>query len=679
LAAVGVASAATTRSAPKTLVCKDVTARGGIYKATGIRVTGIGCAEARNDLASWLKQGSRFLPHNGKYWHSRKIAGGKWLAEYGTKKVRPTITFLITAVPKPPTPKPPAAEPTPTPPAPPAAQSQTITFTSAAPSTASVGGAYAIAATASSGLPVAFSIDPGSTACHLKGTVVTFTGVGPCVIDANQAGNSSYNAAPQVTQAITVLPKASQTIHFTSAVPATAIVGGTYTVGATASSGLPVAFAIDSGSSACLLNGAVVMFTGVGTCVIDANQAGDSSYNPAPQETQSVKVLPVSSLQVSLTVGGQAIAASYPWSKTPQPAVASCTDAIGLTCTVTATLDGAAVTSPASLSLPTDVAGKSHTIVVSATDNAGGTVSKPYTYSVTTNRYYALTFDDGPSRVYTPKVIAKLQDPSLPGLIPGSNGAPAHVPATFFLCGGSTCGSDGTGGVQANQALASTEYNDGFVIGDHTWGHVNIGDSTDFTNPYDNLLCLAGETPAVTPSPSEFRTIGFGSAATPALCPLYEVEDTALEIYAVTGAWPQFFRPPYGDYSTTTGTGRSTDPSTALLKQVLTSLATVAPPLGFATPPTSMPLVAWTADPAAATPTPTTAAAFATAAENQVQDGGIILMHDDNQMVVDAIPLIIDAEAANGLLPGKLATTQIGVPGPYGGTQPQYYVNAVKP
>ena len=39
------------------------------------------------------------LPHFKKFWHSRKVAGGKWLAEYGTKKVRPTISFLIKAVP----------------------------------------------------------------------------------------------------------------------------------------------------------------------------------------------------------------------------------------------------------------------------------------------------------------------------------------------------------------------------------------------------------------------------------------------------------------------------------------------------------------------------------------------------------------------------------------------------
>ena len=123
--------------------------------------------------------------------------------------------------------------------------------------------------------------------------------------------------------------------------------------------------------------------------MIDANQAGDSSYEPAAEVTQSFTVLPASSLQVSLTVGGQPIAASYSWSKSGRTSVASCADATGLTCKVTATLDGAAVTSPGSISVPTDVAGKSHTIVVSATDNAGGSVSKPYTYSVTAIGYYA--------------------------------------------------------------------------------------------------------------------------------------------------------------------------------------------------------------------------------------------------------------------------------------------------
>jgi hypothetical protein len=86
--------------------------------------------------------------------------------------------------------------------------------------------------------------------------------------------------------------KAAQTITFTSTAPAAATVGGpTYTVTATATSGLPVTFTIDaSATSVCSISGATVSFIGGGMCVIDANQAGNASYNPAPAVQQAFAV-----------------------------------------------------------------------------------------------------------------------------------------------------------------------------------------------------------------------------------------------------------------------------------------------------------------------------------------------------------------------------------------------------
>jgi hypothetical protein len=82
---------------------------------------------------------------------------------------------------------------------------QTITFTSTAPTSAQAGGAnYTVAATASSNLAVAFSLDATSTGCTLAGSTVAFTGAGTCRINANQAGNGSFQPAPQVQQSFTV-------------------------------------------------------------------------------------------------------------------------------------------------------------------------------------------------------------------------------------------------------------------------------------------------------------------------------------------------------------------------------------------------------------------------------------------------------------------------------------------
>jgi len=170
---------------------------------------------------------------------------------------------------------------------------QTIGFTSTAPANAQVGGAtYTVAATATSGLAVTFTVDPSATAvCSIAGATVSFIGAGSCVIDADQAGNVNWNAAPRVQQSFAVA-KANQTVSFTSTAPANAQVGGaTYAVAATATSGLAVALTIDpSASAVCSIAGSTVSFISAGTCVINADQAGNANYNAAPRAQQSFAV-----------------------------------------------------------------------------------------------------------------------------------------------------------------------------------------------------------------------------------------------------------------------------------------------------------------------------------------------------------------------------------------------------
>ena len=82
-----------------------------------------------------------------------------------------------------------------------------ITFTSAAPAGAIVGGAsYKVTATGGrSGNPVTFTIgSPTTSVCSISGATVTFTAVGTCAVDANQAGNATYAAAAQVQQSFSV-------------------------------------------------------------------------------------------------------------------------------------------------------------------------------------------------------------------------------------------------------------------------------------------------------------------------------------------------------------------------------------------------------------------------------------------------------------------------------------------
>src|SRR5262249_2731172 len=112
-------------------------------------------------------------------------------------------------------------------------------------------------------------------------------------INANQAGDTNYNAATQVPQSFSV-GKGDQTITFTSTPPSNAKIGGpTYVVTATGgASGNAVTLMIDAPpTSGCSIARSTVSFgPNGGTGVIDANQAGHSNYNAAPQVQQSVFV-----------------------------------------------------------------------------------------------------------------------------------------------------------------------------------------------------------------------------------------------------------------------------------------------------------------------------------------------------------------------------------------------------
>jgi hypothetical protein len=150
---------------------------------------------------------------------------------------------------------------------------QTITFK--APASKQYGNApFSISAAASSGLPVTFS---ASGACSIAGAIVTIKAAGTCVVAANQAGNATFNPAPAVQQAFSIL-KANQTISFGS-LPNKRFGDPPFSVSATASSGLPVTF---SASGACTISGNKVTLTGTSSCSIKASQAGNANFNPAP-------------------------------------------------------------------------------------------------------------------------------------------------------------------------------------------------------------------------------------------------------------------------------------------------------------------------------------------------------------------------------------------------------------
>jgi hypothetical protein len=116
--------------------------------------------------------------------------------------------------------------------------------------------------------------------CTAASNTVTLLAAGTCTIRASQAGNASYAPAASVDQSFTVTAQASQTINF-------APLGNQpygaprFTVNATASSGLPV----NVGSlttSVCTVSTSTVTVVSVGTCTLRASQAGNASFQAAP-------------------------------------------------------------------------------------------------------------------------------------------------------------------------------------------------------------------------------------------------------------------------------------------------------------------------------------------------------------------------------------------------------------
>lgn len=178
-----------------------------------------------------------------------------------------------------------------------------------------VGADYSQANTASGGTaPYAYSLAAGA---FVPGTTVN-PATGEVSGTPTVAGSFSYIVRATDSQPLFVdtpvttvmIAKGSQTIAFTSAAPSATVPGPDYVVTATANSGLGVTLALDPASSGCVLSGHTVSFTGVGTCVINADQAGDSNWNAATRVQQSFAVL--ASLPVVADRTGVAVAWNSP-------------------------------------------------------------------------------------------------------------------------------------------------------------------------------------------------------------------------------------------------------------------------------------------------------------------------------------------------------------------------------
>ena len=143
---------------------------------------------------------------------------------------------------------------------------------------------FTVSASASSGLPVSFTSLTPSVAT-ISDNTVSIVGGGTATIRASQAGNGTYNAAPNVDQTFTV-NKADQTITF-DPIQHVANMGDTIPLTATASSGLTVSFR-STDTAIASVSGNTATIRGAGTVSICASQGGNTNYNPAVEICQSL-------------------------------------------------------------------------------------------------------------------------------------------------------------------------------------------------------------------------------------------------------------------------------------------------------------------------------------------------------------------------------------------------------
>jgi chitinase len=166
---------------------------------------------------------------------------------------------------------------------PPGPRPQTIAF-AALPDRTYGDPDFAVAATASSGLPVGFAVAGGG--CSMAGTTVHIAHAGSCTITAGQPGDSDTAPAASVSRTFAIA-RAPQTIAF-PALPGRRLGDPDFVVAATASSGRPVSL---TAAGPCTVGGTTVHLAGPRTCTLTASQPGDADHAAAPSVSRSFTII----------------------------------------------------------------------------------------------------------------------------------------------------------------------------------------------------------------------------------------------------------------------------------------------------------------------------------------------------------------------------------------------------
>ncbi len=304
-----------------------------------------------------------------------------------------------------------------------------------------------------------------------NGVAYTFTVTATNSAGTGSASGASNSITPASPQVITFANPGTQNFGTS---PDLSILGG----GASSTSGLTVSFTSSTTGVCTITSGGILTFVTAGTCTINANQAGNSMYLPAPQVSRSFTVNPV-----------------VPGAPTIGTAVAGDTQA-AVAFTTPGNNGGASITGYTVTVSPADVApvngasspivvtgltnGQAYTFTVTA-DNAAGTgAASPASNSVTPKATQTITFNNPGARNFgtTPTFSATSDS----GLSPTFTSSTTGV-CTITSLGAVTFVTAGTCTINADQPgngsyLAATQVTRSFTVNAVVPGAPTIGAAT---------------------------------------------------------------------------------------------------------------------------------------------------------------------------------------------------------
>ncbi len=179
---------------------------------------------------------------------------------------------------------------------------QTITFNSLSDKLLSLG-TFELNATASSGLPITYEIVNTSIAT-VSNNVVSLQAGGTTTVKAKQLGDSTYAAASDVLQTLTVIDDSLQPQSITWSQDLSSVPFSTTDLNMTASatSGMAITYSSSDESIVKVVNGTFLQLVGGGTAVVSASQPGNQVWQAASMD-KNVTIVKINQVIVNASNG----------------------------------------------------------------------------------------------------------------------------------------------------------------------------------------------------------------------------------------------------------------------------------------------------------------------------------------------------------------------------------------